>query len=118
MTIDITRPVETEFGDQVRLICTDRKGDYPLVGLVDEPGLGTEKPCCWSMEGNPWNIGARLRNVPRKCKGWVAVICLKEFGPTNTDSVRRTTNWYSTEEAVMEAIGDRSAQIFPIELEF
>ncbi|HET8685549.1 MAG TPA: hypothetical protein VFM18_02655 [Methanosarcina sp.] len=34
MTINFTKPVQTRDGLPVRILCTDRKDDYPIVGLV------------------------------------------------------------------------------------
>lgn len=34
MTIDFTKPVQTRSGKPVRIICMDRQGDLPIVGLL------------------------------------------------------------------------------------
>lgn len=36
MPLDITKPVQTRDGRKVRILATDMKGNYPLVGLVTE----------------------------------------------------------------------------------
>lgn len=32
--LDLTKPVQTRDGRTVRILCTDRKGEYPVVGLI------------------------------------------------------------------------------------
>lgn len=34
MTFDPTKPVQTRDGREARIICTDAKGDYPIIALV------------------------------------------------------------------------------------
>lgn len=68
MTIDVTQPVETEDGCPVRLICTDRKGGYSLIGLILTPPFGVEEVSIWNADGEPWTSSLPLRNVPVKEK--------------------------------------------------
>lgn len=45
---DPTKPAQTRDGRSVRILCTDRKGDYPIVGLV---GSSSEEVYSWFANG-------------------------------------------------------------------
>jgi hypothetical protein len=82
--LDITKPVQTREGRPVRLICTDRRGTHPLIGLIsekDEEKLGT-----WMVDGSrfdtPGTADADLINVLAKHRGWVNVF---RNGPEDSD---------------------------------
>jgi hypothetical protein len=80
MTLDLTdwqnKKYQTLDGRPVRLLCVDKKGDYPIVGLViggpHEEVIGT-----WTKDGL-WNLflektDADLINAKTKREGWVNV---------------------------------------------
>ena len=46
--LNLDKPVQTKDGRKVRMICTDRKGPYPLVGLTDP---GEEWLHTWTKDG-------------------------------------------------------------------
>lgn len=47
--IDFTKPLRTRDGRKVRILCTDRKGEAPIVGLiVDDSG---ESLWTWHRDG-------------------------------------------------------------------
>jgi len=46
---DITKPVQTRNGLKVRILCTDRAGDFPVVGLVKDGQ--TESTQSWRLNG-------------------------------------------------------------------
>jgi hypothetical protein len=55
MTFDPTKPVQTRSGKSVRILCTDRKGDYPIVGLTleqEEPEEDEEQVDSWQANGH------------------------------------------------------------------
>lgn len=67
-----SRKVVTREGRDNRILCTDRKGDYPIVGLVQYGEI--ELLVAWSSEGlydkdgvNPFD----LLFAPTKHEGWV-----------------------------------------------
>ena len=76
MAIDFTKEVETcdDPPRPVRILCTDRPGPFPVVGLIDGSNLQT-----WGADGNYGsNSPMNLRNVPEKppikwVKAWVNV---------------------------------------------
>lgn len=45
--LDLTKPVQTKEGQIVRIVCTDREGPYPVLGIV----LETNKVVAWTLEG-------------------------------------------------------------------
>ena len=38
MAFDLSKPFQTRDGRKARIICTDKKGDYPIVALVESNG--------------------------------------------------------------------------------
>jgi len=48
--IDFNKPLKTRSGLNVRIICTDRKGDWPVIGLV-EVAPGKEQCLSWKHDG-------------------------------------------------------------------
>lgn len=68
--LDLTKPVQTREGDPVRIICTDRKGEYPIVGLVlSDHGDGHEVVRAWPIDGQFYSKNMQhldLINVPPK----------------------------------------------------
>lgn len=60
-------------GNQVRIICTDRKGDYPIVALVHwRPDDVSEDVRLYDTDGTPLNDGiGSLMNLPNE--GWVNI---------------------------------------------
>lgn len=47
--LDLTKPVQTRDGCPVRILCTDRQSNQPLVGLVTEDNC--EFVCSWPTSG-------------------------------------------------------------------
>lgn len=48
--LDLTKPVQTRDGHPVRILCTDRKGKYPVVGLVIS-NYDDDFIRCWPVSG-------------------------------------------------------------------
>jgi hypothetical protein len=69
--IDFTKPVQTRDGRKVRILCTDRKDNRPIVGLV--PGNGDEQIYSWHACGNYVSNEhcLDLINVPEKLVAYV-----------------------------------------------
>ena len=71
-----SKKVVTRDGRKVtRFLCTDAKGDYPIVALV-EKFSGSEMPISYTKEGE-YRIGAKsdgdLFFAPEKHEGWVNI---------------------------------------------
>lgn len=71
-----SKKVVTRDGRKVtRFLCTDAKGDYPIVALV-EKFSGSEMPISYTKVGE-YRIGAKsdgdLFFVPEKHEGWVNI---------------------------------------------
>lgn len=68
--LDLTKPVQTREGDPVRIICTDRKGEYPIIGLItSDNGNGHEDVRAWPIDGQFHSKNMQrldLINVPPK----------------------------------------------------
>lgn len=48
--LDLTKPVQTRDGRPVRILCMDRKGEYPVVGLVIS-NYDDDFIRCWPVSG-------------------------------------------------------------------
>lgn len=83
-----SKKVVTRDGRKVtRFLCTDAKGDYPIVALV-EKFSGSEMPISYTKEGE-YRIGAKsdgdLFFVPEKHEGWVNIFVDAVGNPSITD---------------------------------
>lgn len=59
--IDFNKPLRTiRDKSPVRIICTDKKGVLPVVGLVELP-YGEESLCCFDKDGS-----SNLENIPER----------------------------------------------------
>lgn len=73
--IDLTKPVQTRDGRRVRILCADAKGDFPIIGAVEERD-GTERSGSWMRDGRYLCTGpstSDLLNLPEKRPVWVNV---------------------------------------------
>jgi hypothetical protein len=65
--LDLTKPVQTQDGRAVRVLCVDAAEPFSVIGLVE----GNSTPCLWTVEGRYFSIRAMkcavdLVNVPEK----------------------------------------------------
>lgn len=51
MSLDFTKPVQTRDGRKVRILATDFKHGYPIVGVVQQ-GNGDESLVTWTLNGD------------------------------------------------------------------
>lgn len=71
--LDLSRPVTTRDGRPARIICTDRKGPYPLVVLIDNcDSEATAYYCSKGLAGTNAS-SLDLINAPIKYSGWLNV---------------------------------------------
>lgn len=87
----------TALGQDVRLLCTDAPGKFPVIGyrLVNGTAI-TEK---WTLKGDQQFGGCNdLINIPEKRTGWIA-----HEGPgLHSKSIRWSSNIFATKEGLLE----------------
>lgn len=76
MTLDLTKPTQTQCGWPVRILCTNRKGfEYPVVGLITNDN-GNDEIGSWTSCGRYYCNGDYYKsydlvNVPQRIRGYV-----------------------------------------------
>ena len=96
-----SRKVVTREGHSVRILCTDAKGDYPVVALVkksentDDVHIFRENGLY--LEGHEVNVD--LFFAPEKKEGWVSVY-------RNVRGAIFFSTTYSTKEEAIDALYD------------
>ncbi|MCP5116933.1 MAG: hypothetical protein GY953_39410 [bacterium] len=99
MTFDPKKPYGVKAGNDVRIICTDRKADSPIVALVT---LGESKEALlrYNMLGQVQGADRQydLINIPEEITGWVNVyrVASGQFAPGNM---------YASKEAASVTVG-------------
>lgn len=71
--LDLTKPVQTRDGRQVRILCTDMIGTFPMVGLI-KGHCGDEDVAMWTSDGKYRlfdDCEHDLMNVPEKHSVWI-----------------------------------------------
>lgn len=85
--IDFDKPVKTVGGYEVRILCTDAPGEYPVVGYVNYKTY--VYPQQWRKDGTVSTITDKhtydLVNVKQKREGWINIF--KDFGVISTGTV-------------------------------
>lgn len=72
-----SRKVVTRDGRNVRIICTDRRGDYPIIALTEKQGNDEETLDAFTENGR-WALFGKesvhdLFFVPEKKEGWTNI---------------------------------------------
>lgn len=78
--LDLSKPLQTRQGLLVRILCTDAKGVYPIVGLVSYDRNNCEKPLQWTKEGyfNTSGPSANdLINIPQRLQKTIWITFFK-----------------------------------------
>ena len=73
---DPSRKVVTRDGRPVRILCTDRKGDTPIIALVNDANDGQEYGYAFYSDGKFFRDGADeldLFFAPEKHEGWIII---------------------------------------------
>ena len=72
-----SRKVVTRDGRKARILCTDRKGDYPIIALVENCDSIDESVCSYDKNGIFYTSGISDNNdlffAPEKHEGYVNV---------------------------------------------
>lgn len=111
-----SRKVVTRDGRNVRIICTDAKGGYPVVALIEEQYSNREsiytftKNGCWSISDIE-NIND-LFFAPEKKEGWINIYHSDSLGRTSCNII------YSCEKDAKYAIVDSENYIATIKIEW
>ena len=95
-----SRKVVTREGRDVRIICTDRKGDCPIVALIKKPDGDSEVVAAYSKNGVTNEYARALYDLffaPEKHEGWVNIYKVNNFYHTEDELV-----YNSKKEAEME----------------
>lgn len=68
--LDFSRPIQTRDGRKVRILCTDKKGASPVVGLIERNPGEEEMTFHWQLTGLHYEGSCRrpedLINVPER----------------------------------------------------
>ena len=70
------REVVTRDGRKVRILCTDRKGDTPIIALVNDANEGQEYGCAFYSDGKYFidkDDEFDLFFAPEKHEGWIII---------------------------------------------
>ena len=97
-----SRKIVTRDGRKVRIICTDAKGVFPIIALVErcDATFGTvEEPITYTKGGDYYSGKEHIFDLffaPEKHEGWVHLY------RTETSSQYVTSNLYNSEEKAIE----------------
>lgn len=110
------RQVVTRDGRKVRIICTDRKGDTPIIALVYNANEGQEYGYAFYSDGKFFRDGydeLDLFFAPEKHEGWI-IINMWPDGERDTNGII-----YDTESDVpkMSPVGGKRVATIKIEWE-
>lgn len=113
-----SRKIVTRDGRVVtRILCTDAKGDYPIVALVEKPNLQKDDAFTYTKDGrcldNETNDERDLFFAPKKREGWVNIYRDDIFGELYCGDKIYT----SEEEAKRDAIAEAAYTTIKIEWE-
>ena len=107
-----TKKVITRDGNNVRIICTDAKGVFPIIALV-ETYNGSETVLRLKENGRFYNDTENSRDlffVPEKKEGWINLF--------KVNSTMTTGEIYNTEEEAKSAIAKSLVYISTVKVEW
>ncbi len=106
-------PVRTIDGTSVRIICYDRKGDFPIVALLNY-GQKNEEVYHYDVSGKTRyhikNKGKNLVMESTEHEGWINIY--------NISGNYRISFVYSSKEAAEEAVADLDKYVTTIKIEW
>ena len=85
-----SRKVVTRDGSPVRILCTDRKGDYSIIALVENCDSTEESLYTYTKDGYCGYASSDKDNLffaPEKHEGWINVYRNSDSGRTYAGSV-------------------------------
>lgn len=112
--LDTSLPVQTVSGYPVRILCTDRIGETPIVGLLKKDGM--ECLLSWTKDGYLGDPSMRLINSPSKKKGWIKIFTdpMEKPGRGN----RRTSRVYFDLDVLQAWADDHNQPGMIVEVEW
>ena len=108
-----TKKVITRDGNNVRIVCTNAKGNFPIIALV-EMHNGTETVLRLKENGRCYNDTEDPRDlffIPVKKNGWIN---LYKINSTISPGPRA----YDTKEDAESVVGDKSYYLSTIKIEW
>ena len=106
---DTSRRVVTRDGREVRILCTDRMSEFPIVALVFDKAQQEDIVITFSKDGKYAQRGEQpldLFFAPTKREGWVNVFRNKQQGSYTENSI------YETEKRAKEVIGEKHKNFY------
>lgn len=110
-----SRKVVTRNGREVRIICTDRKGDCPIVALIKKCDGNSEIVASYSKDGVTNEYANALYDLffaPEKKEGWVNVYKGNRFNRVLGAVI------FSNEEDAKNAVGNKEDYITTVKIEW
>ena len=112
-----SRKVVTRDGRKARILCTDRKGDYPIIALVENCDSIDESVCSYDKNGIFYTSGISDNNdlffAPEKHEGWVNLYKDLDEGRT-----RYMGNIYNSKEGAENSIINNGRYLTTIKIEW
>ena len=108
-----TKKVITRDGNSVRILCTDAKGNFPIIALV-ETYNGNETVLRLKENGRFYNDTENSRDLffaPVKKEGWINLYRMNSI-------ISPGPRAYDTKEEAESAAGDKSYYISTIKIEW
>ena len=105
---DASRRVVTRDGRKVRILCTDRISEFPIVALVFDKAQQEDIVITFSKDGKYAQRGEQpldLFFAPTKREGWVNVF-------RNKDGSYTENSIYETEKRAKEVIGEKHKNFY------
>ena len=98
-----SQKVVTRDGQEVRIICTDAKGDAPIIALVYEKDMNKETPYTYNRDGlfyNNTEFYLDLFFAPIKKEGWINIYQIEK--------IYQCGNIHNTEEEALNCKGTQN----------
>ena len=112
-----SKKIVTRDGRNVRIICTDRRGDYPIIVLTENQGNDEETLVAFTENGR-WALSGKesvndLFFATEKHEGWVII-----FKAYDGDTYLGNSGIYRTKEEAEESGKNWSGYIATVKIEW
>ena len=112
---DPSREIITRDGRKVRVVCTDKKGDYPIVALVEYYDGTNESDYSFKKDGRFYGNGDSNKDLffaPEKHEGWINIYL------NANRNYEGSCRIYKSKESAEEAIEGDSDYITTLKIEW